>query len=120
MYVYITYDEGATWLELVKLLASDGAADDWFGYAVAVQNSTIVVGAIDDSDNGGDSGKNIFFYVICTMTRVFVVCYLSQGLFMCSALTIAARRGRSARSCWHRTEPSAIISGSPWRYITTP
>ena len=45
--------------QLSKVTASDGAADDRFGYAVAVGSGRIVVGAYrdDDDDNGTDSGS---------------------------------------------------------------
>ena len=52
-YVYKTYDSGETWEEKAKLLASDGAASDAFGWSVAVHNDTIVVGAFWDNNNGG-------------------------------------------------------------------
>ena len=43
-YVFTKVD--GAWSETpVKLIASDGAADDWFGYSVAVDGETIVVGA---------------------------------------------------------------------------
>ena len=41
----------------VKITASDGAADDQFGYSVAVGDSKIVVGVYGDDDNGSDSGS---------------------------------------------------------------
>jgi Tol biopolymer transport system component len=43
--------------QLSKITASDGAADDWFGFSVAVGSGRIVVGAYRDDDNGGDSGS---------------------------------------------------------------
>ena len=45
-----------------KLTASDGAANDRFGISVAIDGSTIVVGAGDaDDDNGSDSGSAYVF-----------------------------------------------------------
>ena len=44
-----------------KLLPSDGAASDYFGYAVAVYEDTIVVGAYQDDDNGSNSGSAYIF-----------------------------------------------------------
>ena len=41
----------------VKITASDGAADDQFGYSVAVGDSKIVVGVYGDDDNGSLSGS---------------------------------------------------------------
>ena len=54
-YVY-RYD-GSAWVEEAKLLASDGAAGDFFGYSVAVSGDTAVVGAWYDDDSGSDSGS---------------------------------------------------------------
>jgi Tol biopolymer transport system component len=41
----------------VKITASDGAANDYFGHSVAVGDNKIVVGAYEDDDNGGASGS---------------------------------------------------------------
>ena len=41
----------------VKITASDGAADDQFGFSVAVGNSKVVIGSPNDDDNGSDSGS---------------------------------------------------------------
>jgi FG-GAP repeat protein/fibronectin type III domain protein len=41
----------------IKLTASDGATGNWFGYSVAVDGDTIVIGAYDDDDNGSGSGS---------------------------------------------------------------
>jgi hypothetical protein len=46
--------------EVAKLLASDGAATDNFGYSVAVAGDTAVIGARDD-DNGNLSGSAYVF-----------------------------------------------------------
>ena len=43
--------------QLAKITASDGAADDLFGFSVAVGNGRIVVGAYGDNDNGSSSGS---------------------------------------------------------------
>ena len=43
--------------EAQELLASDGAADDAFGYSVAVDGDTAVIGAVQDDDNGSNSGS---------------------------------------------------------------
>ena len=41
----------------IKLTASDGAADDQFGYSVAISGDTVVVGAHGNDDNGDSSGS---------------------------------------------------------------
>ncbi|HUU85723.1 MAG TPA: FG-GAP repeat protein [Phycisphaerae bacterium] len=54
---YLYRFDGFSWVEEAKLLASDGAADDWFGYSVAVSGDTAVIGAFRHDDNGPDSGS---------------------------------------------------------------
>jgi hypothetical protein len=44
-YVFRTTDGGATYGQVAKLTASDGAVGDYFGDSVAIDGDTIVVGA---------------------------------------------------------------------------
>ena len=44
--------------EVAKLVAADGAADDDFGYSVAIDGNTIVVGAYRDDIDGGDGSTS--------------------------------------------------------------
>mmetsp|Transcript_875 Transcript_875/g.2041 ORF Transcript_875/g.2041 Transcript_875/m.2041 type:complete len:552 (+) Transcript_875:215-1870(+) len=41
----------------IKLVPTDGAAEDWFGLSVAFDGDTVVVGATGDDDNGQGSGS---------------------------------------------------------------
>ena len=62
--VYIfTKQANGSYLQKQKLVASDGAAGDWFGYSVAVSGdgSTVVIGAYRDDDKGSDSGSAYVF-----------------------------------------------------------
>ena len=52
--VYVFVQQGGAWLQVQKLLASDRAANDLFGTSVALQNDTVIVGAMGD-DNGRGS-----------------------------------------------------------------
>ena len=52
---------GASWSQVKKLLASDGAAGDQFGYSVAVDGDVIVVGAVDDDTVAVDAGSAYIF-----------------------------------------------------------
>ncbi len=45
----------------MKLLASDAAAGDWFGFSVSVSGDTAVIGAYLDDDGGRDSGSAYVF-----------------------------------------------------------
>jgi hypothetical protein len=56
--------EGLTGEQIYKLTANDGAAGDWFGLSVCVNNQTIVVGAINDDDAGKNSGSAYVFDAI--------------------------------------------------------
>jgi hypothetical protein len=54
--------DGTGWMEEAKLLASDGAEGDGFGYSVSLSGDTAVIGAYcDDNDNGADSGAAYVF-----------------------------------------------------------
>ncbi|MCP4138396.1 MAG: hypothetical protein GY754_45965 [bacterium] len=57
--VYIFSRSGSSWNQTQKLLASDGAVGDRFGYRVVISSdgSTIAVGAYYDNDNGEGSGS---------------------------------------------------------------
>jgi len=49
------------WTEQQKLLVSDGAVSDWFGWPVAIQADTALVGASWDDDQGSASGSAYVF-----------------------------------------------------------
>ncbi len=56
-------DQGGidNWGQVTKLLDSDGAAGDRFGFSVAISGNTVVVGAVLDDDNGINSGSAYVF-----------------------------------------------------------
>ena len=58
---YMFRYDGQQWVPQIKLLAADGAADDNFGVAVAIQGNTAVVGAQRDDDRGVDAGAVYVF-----------------------------------------------------------
>jgi len=60
---YIFKRDGSVWSEQVKLTASDGAAEDRFGYCVSVSGDYdyAIVGAYVDDDNGDYSGSAYMF-----------------------------------------------------------
>jgi len=61
VYVFRMSNGGATYNQVNKLTASDAAANDYFGYSVAIDGSTIVVGAMYDGDGGYGSGAAYVF-----------------------------------------------------------
>ena len=52
---------GGVWMQQAKLTASDAAANDQFGYSVALSGDTAVVGAYQDDDAGSNSGSAYVF-----------------------------------------------------------
>ncbi len=62
-YVFVEPEGGwsGTLTESAKLLPSDGAAGDRFGYSVAIGGDTIAVGAWGDDDNGDIAGSAYVF-----------------------------------------------------------
>jgi uncharacterized repeat protein (TIGR01451 family) len=59
---YVFVRSGTTWTEQQKILASDGLAGDFFGYAAAISADTLVVGAIThDTASGVDAGSAYVF-----------------------------------------------------------
>ncbi len=58
---YVFVRSGSTWVQQAKLTASDAATGDAFGYSVAVDGTTAVIGAYQDDDTGSDSGSAYVF-----------------------------------------------------------
>ena len=48
---------GGIWQEIHKLSASDGSANDVFGYSTSISGNAILIGAFYDDDNGENSGS---------------------------------------------------------------
>jgi hypothetical protein len=58
---YVFRWNGSYWLEEQKLLASDGAAEDYFGRSVSISGDAALVGADGDDDKGSGSGSTYIF-----------------------------------------------------------
>ncbi|GAH85253.1 unnamed protein product, partial [marine sediment metagenome] len=58
---YVFEDNGTAWVQVAKLLPSDSAALDYFGYSVSVSGTTALVGAYADDDCGSGSGSAYVF-----------------------------------------------------------
>jgi hypothetical protein len=58
---YIFKREGETWSQQARLLAADGAAEDWFGRVVSISGDYAIVGANGNDDNGSNSGSAYIF-----------------------------------------------------------
>ncbi len=58
---YLYQWNGMKWIESKKLLAADGAAEDYFGYAVGISGDYAIVGACWDDDAADKSGSAYIF-----------------------------------------------------------
>ena len=58
---YVFIRTGTTWTQQAKLLASDGAAGDNFGFSTSIDGDTALIGVYKDDDNGADSGSVYVF-----------------------------------------------------------
>jgi len=56
-----TRDGGGNWSQQAKLIALDGAVDDFFGWSVALAGNTAIIGSRYDDDNGNGSGSAYVF-----------------------------------------------------------
>lgn len=59
---YIYNFDGLNWIEVTKIVASDGAEFDKFGTSVSVDSDFLIVGAHGDDGNAGDSGTAYIFH----------------------------------------------------------
>lgn len=62
--VYVFERVGGVWQETARLTASDVADGDHFGWDVALDGDTIIVGAPYSDDNGEDSGSAYVFELV--------------------------------------------------------
>jgi uncharacterized repeat protein (TIGR01451 family) len=60
---YVFERSGGTWTQQQKLLASDGAAVDFFGYSVSVSGTTVLVGAYADDNSGETEAGSAYVFV---------------------------------------------------------
>jgi hypothetical protein len=58
---YVFTRSGTIWVQQVKLIASDGALTDFFGYCVSLSGDTAFIGAHGNNDLGSNSGSVYVF-----------------------------------------------------------
>ncbi|HVP13555.1 MAG TPA: hypothetical protein VMV94_20440, partial [Phycisphaerae bacterium] len=59
---YVFVQSGGSWMQRAKLVAADGAAEDYFGYSVALEGKTAAVGAYKNSNPGGTHAGAAYVY----------------------------------------------------------
>ena len=77
-YVYQTLNNGDTWIEKQKLLASDTQGGDFFGDSVAIDEDLIVIGAPNEDGAGAGRGAA---YVFKYTENLFVEKNLTNPLY---------------------------------------
>jgi MYXO-CTERM domain-containing protein len=60
---YVFVQNGATWTQQAEIVASDGAANDAFGYAVSVSGDAAIVGAINHTVGNNYNGGAAYVFV---------------------------------------------------------
>ena len=106
--VYIfTKQANGSYLETQKLVATDGAAYDWFGWSVAVSGdgSTVVVGAYEDDDKGSVSGSAYIF------TKQVNGSYVQTQKLTSGD---GAANDQFGRSVAVTGDGSTVVVGTPW------
>ena len=58
---YVFQFNGTSWVQQAKLLAPGGAANDFFGFGVAIDGNAAIIGAPSDDDGGANSGSAHLF-----------------------------------------------------------
>jgi hypothetical protein len=97
--VYVFVQNGTTWSQQAELTASDGAADDQFGYSVAVSGTTAAVGAV--LKNVGSNTQQGAAYVFASSGPLFTLTAspnslsVEQGSQGTSTITITPENGFS-------------------------
>ncbi|MCL6266128.1 IPT/TIG domain-containing protein [Flagellimonas myxillae] len=59
-YIFENNNNGV-WVQIQKLIANDGEANDTFGRSVAIHDQFAIVGATGDDDNGSSSGSSYIY-----------------------------------------------------------
>ena len=58
---YIFKREGDTWVQMTRLIPTDNATGDYFGFSVSISGEYAIVGAPGDADHGKESGSAYIF-----------------------------------------------------------
>ena len=116
-------DEGGTWIEEQKLLASDAEERDLFGLTVSVSCDLALVGALYDDDSGNSSGSAYLYHydgaswkeeVKITPTDAMEYHYFGESVELSGTIALigatpAANRLRDRR----RSTQNTTISAKP-------
>lgn len=125
VYVF-TRDAAGVWTETAKLIASDGAPYDWFGYSIAISGksllgTTVLVGAYRDDDNGVNSGSAYVFRQDATGAWTEVAKLIaSDGVADNQFGKSVAISGYTALVGAHRNDNVGLFSGAVYAFGSDP
>ena len=79
--VHIFSEINGVWSREVKLVASDGASSDYFGYSVSISNNgrSLLIGSHLDDDKGSSSGSAYFYNKVNGVWTLFKKLTASDG-----------------------------------------
>lgn len=60
--VYVFTRSGGVWTQQQKLVASDAAANDFFGFSVSLDGDTALIGAVSDNNSGGQGAGSAYVF----------------------------------------------------------
>lgn len=92
---YVFVRSGGVWTQEAKLPNPDPASEDLFGYAVALQGDTAIVGAIDDDEHGTNAGAAYAFTrsgTVWTFQQPLHAADPSSGALFGESLSISGNR----------------------------
>ena len=105
--------------ETAKLLASNGMANDWFGYSVSISGDNVVVGAYGGNNNGTHSGSAYVFTKPLTgwaNTTETAKLLASDGAYMDYFGTSVSISGDNVIVGAHQDDDNGTNSGSAYIY----
>jgi len=110
--------DASTGAQLFKLLASDGAAIDFFGWSIAIANGVVAVGAFFDDDNGPGSGS-AYLFDASTGAQIAKLLPSDGSALDIFGFSIAMDEGVVAVGAWGGDNDNGSGSGSAYVFDLT-
>ena len=104
--------------QLFKLTASDAAAEDAFGWSVAISGTTAIVGAYQDDDAGFGSGS-AYLFDTTTGQQLFKLTASDAGSIDWFGESVSISGTTAIVGAWLDFDPAGLGSGSAYLFDTT-
>lgn len=113
--VYVFRYDGSTWVEEAKLVASDGAAGDHFGRALAVEGDVALVGSALQDVGGLDRGAvYVFRYEAGAWVEAQKLVASDAQDFASFGEAVALSGTRALVGAWNATSPPGLNNGAAY------